>query len=216
MSFAEDRDLPHWIVVIPFKGAPDGKSRLSEFLGPEDRAALAQAFLEDVVEVALAVSCVSDVFVVTPGRPALPEAVQVVADPGNGLNAAVQEAVLSARESDEDAWIAVLTGDIPLVQVRDLEEALGAALEHDLGMVADNEGTGTTMLTSAPTANLEPRFGIGSRTAHLSHGFSEIGIPVDSALRFDIDTLADIESAEARGGFGEATYTVLNRMRRSD
>ena len=83
------------------------------------------------------------------------------------------------------------------VRARDLDAALGRAAADAPSFVADAAGVGTTLYT-APYTLFDPRFGPGSRLAHLDTGAEEIGGALPS-LRRDVDDLDDLQEALALG-----------------
>ena len=208
-----------WSVVIPFKGGVDAKSRLEH--ASVDRAALALAFLRDTVRAAAASERVDRVVVVSGHdgsvRRALGEAsgavVDVVPDPGGGLNAAVAAGLVHAQNVAAEAFAAVLVGDLPALTAADLEAALDAAVRaarggHPFAFVADRDGTGTTAVTVAPGATASTRFGANSRALHAAAGFVELAVPTDSTVRLDVDDPAGLDAA--RGLLGEASRRVVD------
>lgn len=216
--------MSRWSVVIPFKGAPGGKSRLALEFGAAERAALALAFLQDTVRAVRAVQVVARILVVS-NEPGLDRAlvddegsgieVTIVADPGEGLNAAVSLGIDRARAIDGVGFVAALTGDLAALQPRDLAHALEAAVAEagtgrPLAFVADRAGSGTTMITAAPSAPIVPHFGIGSCALHVAAGHLLIPLPADSSLRLDLDSEGDVRFAAAlTPGLGPATRSVL-------
>lgn len=202
-----------WVVVIPFKGGPEAKSRLGRMpgspAGPVLRRDLALAFLRDTVAAVAAVDAVERILLVSaePGIADQLPGVQVVADPGRGLNAAVAAGAAAAWGAHNS--VAVLTGDLPGLASTDLHGALRQAEGHRLTVVADRHGTGTTMITGGPGMEIVPRFGPGSFAAHVRAGHRPLQLARDSSLRMDIDTWCDLE-AEAGRGVGFSTRRVLD------
>jgi 2-phospho-L-lactate guanylyltransferase len=223
-----------WIVVIPFKGAPHGKSRLSATAASDDAAGdryigfsstererLALAFLHDTVAAIGGVDRVARVVIVSDAReldagralPAIRRPVSIVPDPGRGLNAAAAEGIRAARALDPGAWIAVLTGDLASLRSRDLEQALRAGRAHPLGFVPDHSGVGTTMLTAAPGRRVSPLFGGASSAAHEAAGHRALELPADSTVRLDIDRVDDLVRASSAGiGLGPASAECLRSI----
>jgi 2-phospho-L-lactate/phosphoenolpyruvate guanylyltransferase len=195
-----------WTVVVPFKGAPQGKSRL---VGPgieaPDRAALALAFLGDALAAVGGVPDVTRVLVVT-NEPLF--GVRLVADPGTGLNDAIAAGIAAARDADPEGSVAVLLGDLPALRTTDLAAALLEASAHPLAVVADHDGTGTTMTTAGPGVVVTPRFGAGSFARHRAAGHVVVGANPESTLHLDVDTAEDLERARSRG-VGPATSALL-------
>ncbi len=202
-----------WLVVIPFKGASGSKSRLATGFGDRERHALAVAFLQDTVSAARAVPAVAGVTIVSnepgidrlvasaegiaPARALAP--VEVIADPGDGLNAAVSHGIASFRGAERDGHIAVLLGDLPGLAPEELAAALAAAEGHPLAFVPDASGEGTTMITLAPAVNGAVLFGQGSAVAHASAGYVPLDVPRGSGLRRDIDSPEDLAALAAPG-----------------
>ena len=173
-----------FVIVIPVKGGASAKSRLGG--DAEFRAALARAMALDTIEAALAVA---PVIVVTGHELAADAAAlgaTVVADPGLGLNAAIEAGL--GRVST-GAITAVLLGDLPGLDPRELRAALAAA-KSDRNFVADADGVGT-VLTVARTSHAL-RFGPHSREAHASEGYVELLEPWPS-LRRDVDLPQHLE-----------------------
>ena len=79
-----------WVVVVPVKPAADGKTRLAGVLSASARERLVRAMALDTIAAALATPGVVRVVVVTadvPLRTLLAQSVDLVDDPGGGLNA---------------------------------------------------------------------------------------------------------------------------------
>ena len=194
----EDCEMP-LVIVIPVKGGASAKSRLG---GDEAfRAALARAMALDTIEAALAVA---PVIVVTGPELAADAAAlgaTVVPDPGMGLNPAIEaglglvstgstHSVGETRSTGSTgsthsagATSAVLLGDLPGLDPRELRAALAAA-KNERNFVADADGVGTVLTVARASHAL--RFGPHSREAHTSEGYVELLEPWPS-LRRDVD-----------------------------
>ncbi len=165
---------------------------------------LALAFAIDTVAAALACPEVDRVIVVTDDqvvRDAMATlgTVTFVSDPRAGLNAAVTAGLSVATGARAvPGPVAVLTGDRPALTAHDLSAGLRLAARLELGMVADADGSGTTMLTGRSGA-VDPRFGPGSRARHEAAGHVVLDIDDASPLRRDVDTSADLAAAVALG-----------------
>jgi 2-phospho-L-lactate guanylyltransferase len=203
-----------WVAIVPVKGAPGAKSRLGDH--PE-RLQLADAFAFDTVTVLLAASAISRVFVVTADEAMgnrLRElgAVIVPEEPGppgaDPLNDAIEQATDAVRRSYPAANLAVFTGDLPSLTVSDVESVLALAAGHERSMVADRDGTGTTVLLALAAVPLTPRFGPGSRAAHEAAGHTVLALPVTSSIRRDVDTAHDLADA-LRLGVGPHTRALV-------
>ena len=175
---ADAPPCPTYAVVVPVKPPSRGKSRLVG-LADGAREELAAAFALDTVTACLAARHVGAVLVAT----------------------------------DDRRWPALrpvaLCADLPALDPADLDTALedprisgGSA-----GFVADAAGIGTT-LYSAPWQGFDPRYGEGSRRAHLDAGAGEV-LGALTTLRRDVDDLPDLQAAAALG-VGEHTRRVLD------
>jgi 2-phospho-L-lactate guanylyltransferase len=202
-----------WVVVTPAKPLATAKSRLAEAAGTR-RSELALAMLLDTVEATLRARNVTAVLVVTDdatisaatsklGAIAVPDV------PGEGLNAAFRHGIEIAAAQYPRAGVALLAGDLPALQARQLEAAL-AVVASSPGMVAvaDHEGVGTTMLASRSAGQLRPAFGVGSFARHRGLGAAALEINNVDGLRCDVDDAAGLEAAIALG-VGTATLAVV-------
>lgn len=200
-----------WVVVIPVKLGAEGKTRLADALSPGARERLVRAMAVDTVAAAGAASSVDRVVVVTGDvvlRSLLATSTDLVDDPGGGLNSALRAGVERARVLAPDAGTAILLGDLPALRPDDLADALDMAAAHDRAVVADAEGTGTTLLAALPGVALEPRFGAGSSAAHERAGHVRLDVVATSTVHQDVDVPADLAAVE-RLGVGPATHEVL-------
>jgi 2-phospho-L-lactate guanylyltransferase len=206
-----------WTLVVPVKGTADGKSRLMPERSAEERLLLAEAFTLDAVAALRAARTVGRVIVVTDAGSSVAArlretgpGVEVLDDPGQGLNAAVAWGIAAAG----DGPTAAMLGDLPTLVAGDVDEALDAAHAHPLAFVADAQGSGTTLITAAGSragAGLVPRFGAGSAERHRAAGHVALTLGADSTLRHDVDTEAELQEAWRRG-VGSATALVLETL----
>jgi 2-phospho-L-lactate guanylyltransferase len=205
-----------WVAVVPVKGSP-GKSRLDH---PE-RAKLAEAFALDTVVALVAASVISRVFVVTAddriarllaalGAEIVPE--EPIVSGADRLNAAIRQGTDAARASCPDCDVAVFTGDLPALTGADVDRALvlAAAAKHDLSMIADEEGTGTTAILARAGVSFTPQFGVGSRAKHEAAGHVPLTLPAAAPIRRDVDTADNLAEAVTLG-VGRHTAALLAR-----
>jgi 2-phospho-L-lactate guanylyltransferase len=216
---APDVDSPPaaltWSLVIPVKVLARAKSRLTG-LGGQRRSQLALAMAADTIAAAAAAARIGTVLVVTDdpevgdlaagfGALVLPDA------PAAGLNEALAHGAAYAQQHWPDRGRAGLAGDLPAVTASELDAALDAAGRLGAAFVPDAEGSGTTLYAAPPGTGFEPRFGPGSRAAHLAGGAAELGATgelVLAGLRRDVDTVADLRLAAAIG-VGRRTRELL-------
>ena len=198
-----------WVVVVPVKPAADGKTRLAGVLSASARERLVRAMALDTIAAAVATADVVRVVVVTadvPLRTLLATSVDLVDEPGGGLNGAIRAGI--ARVSNGDAAVAVLLGDLPALRPDDLADALEMASGHERAFVPDADGTGTTLLAALPGVALDPRFGSGSAAAHELAGHVRLAVVATSTVRRDVDVPDDLAEVQ-RLGVGPETRAVL-------
>jgi 2-phospho-L-lactate guanylyltransferase len=209
-----DAHLPapttEWVVVIPVKGTGEAKSRF----GSGDNFPLALAIALDTVEAALATASVTGVLVVTSEAASTvfdeTEALVLVEDDPAGLASAIELGVETAWQMGAPGrGVAVLLGDLPALRPSELASALEQARLHELAMVPDVEGTGTTLITAADGAAHNPAFGPGSAALHRAAGYSQLDVPADSGLRMDVDTRDTLDTLVGR--LGSHTTALIGR-----
>lgn len=192
------------VVIVPVKPAGQAKSRLAA--PGVDRAALARAIALDTIAAAAAVAMV---VVVTSDADAAEAAASlgasIVADPGAGLDAAV---AAGAEAAGCSVLRAALLGDLPALRPAELAGALAEAASAARAVVADAEGTGSTLITAAPGLAWRSAFGDGSLARHVALGCAPLNVPADSGLRRDVDTAEQLAEAAALG-LGPRTAAVL-------
>ncbi|WP_372452207.1 2-phospho-L-lactate guanylyltransferase [Saccharothrix obliqua] len=190
-------------LVVPVKTLRRAKTRLVGVT--DDRPALALAFALDTISAALPV--VRGVLAVTddPEVAARLRAIGVPSLPGpEGLNEALRFGAGVLRARDPRSVVGALQADLPALRTDELKLALAAA--DGRAFCPDRQGTGTTLLLSAPGGDLDPRFGAGSAQAHASDARTLLG-PWPS-LRNDVDTAEDLELATGLG-LGPHSSAVL-------
>jgi 2-phospho-L-lactate guanylyltransferase len=183
------------------KGTAGAKSRL------DASAELARAIALDTVEIALTVAPVVVVTDAASATDFVDLGARVVDDPGGGLNAAIAAGLKSvARESA----MAILLGDHPALTSAELRDALAGASTVPRALVADAEGIGSALTTAMVGEAHSPRFGVGSRAAHVEAGYVELDGDWPG-LRRDVDTAADLDGLE----LGPRTRSALGLERRA-
>ncbi|NYD42460.1 2-phospho-L-lactate guanylyltransferase [Nocardioides panaciterrulae] len=192
---------PQFAVLVPVKPPAQGKSRL---VAPsqELRRGLAAAFALDTVAACLAAGRVAAVLAVTDdaafsqrlaeaGCAAIPDGVS------GDLNATLRQAAAEAGRRWPELEPVAVCADLPALRPGDLDEALAAVPAARPCFVSDAAGVGTTMY-AAPLDHFDPRFGVGSRLAHLGTGAVELGGDLRT-LRHDVDDLEDLRQVLALG-----------------
>lgn len=193
---SDPTSLAAWRLVIPVKGGRGAKTRLRAPDGV-DHPSLALALALDTLAAATEALGGERVVVVTCDpvvcRAAEDHGCLVVADPGDGLNRAIQ-AGLRAVAGHSGCPGGVLLGDLPALRANELVHALAAAQGHRLAFVPDLEGAGTVLLTATQPGRLVPRFGSRSAAAHEEAGHARLDLDLPG-LRRDVDDETSLRMA---------------------
>lgn len=198
-----------WTVLVPLKSLPRAKSRLAAFSPDADsHARLVRAMRADTVRVAADAPDVARVLRIGDRAGAEHDLVQT----RPGLNEAVAFGVRHARERWPEDAVAALVGDLPALTAAELTATLDAAAGHLRGYVADTAGTGTTLLTALPGADVYPQFGPGSAARHAEQA---VALPAGPGLRQDVDTAADLRAALLLG-VGPQTLAAVAAITRRE
>lgn len=202
-----------WVAVVPVKGLSTAKSRLASG-SDEQRRALALSFAVDTVTALRAAPEIRTVVVVTgdatvAARVNGPD-VEVLTEPaGAGLNAAITAGVDWSRSRHPDAGVVVVAADLPGLRPRDIAAVLHIASAQPRTVLADREGTGTTMLTGLPGTPPRPQFGADSLARHRVDGAAVIGGRDLARAARDVDTPDHLDEARHLG-VGATTGRVLD------
>lgn len=200
-SAPSDQPAPSFVALVPVKPPRVGKSRLGD-VDEVRRRDLAGAFALDAVVAVVACPDVAEVLVVTDDATFSRDLVALgCASMPDGdthdLNATLQQAALEARRRWPHLQPVAVCADLPALRPEDLAAALGVAAAGGAWFVVDADEVGTTLYT-APYDEFAPRFGVGSRLAHLASGAREISGELAS-LRCDVDDAEDLRAALALG-----------------
>jgi 2-phospho-L-lactate/phosphoenolpyruvate guanylyltransferase len=200
-------------LIVPMKPPRVGKSRLRGAVDEPAHPDLVLALAADTLTAAARV--VRRILVVATDPPAVASlrrlGVEVADDGGTSdLNSALRHGEALLRAGDPESVVGALQADLPALRSDELTAALAEAGGRR-AFVADAEGTGTTLLLSAPGEPLEPRFGTGSALAHTGTGATALAAPLPT-LRRDVDTPADLARAEELG-LGGWTVAILGERR---
>lgn len=185
--------------VLPVKRFGAAKQRLAAGIDDERRAAVVAAMLEDVLEAIGEARSIERTIVVTSEPVAMELAVgagaEVLPDPGEGGHSGAALAGVARALESGAACAALLPGDCPLLDPRELERLLTGMPERFVAVVPDRHGTGTNTLALAPPDAIRPAFGEGSCARHVAAA-REAGVPYAveelPSLALDLDTPADV------------------------
>jgi 2-phospho-L-lactate/phosphoenolpyruvate guanylyltransferase len=206
--------------IVPVKPLGVALGRLARVLDALARRELQMGMLADVLSTCHATASLCEVLVVT----ADPEAAdlarthgaRVIADhePPQGMNPAVIRGLAAAIECGADAAL-VLTADLPVARVADLEAVIATAIDHEgVTLVPSHDGTGTNALLVWPPDIFVPELGIGSRARHREQAIRrhvalhELERP---EIALDVDTPADLALFIAGGSIGIAQDICTRR-----
>ena len=189
-------------VVIGVRGGPSSKSRCAEALAPGARARLCEAMLEDMTDAVRRTPGVRQLWVVTP-TPALAalasaRSAKVIVQRGErGLNAAFALALGAVADEAPYEPVALMPGDLPLLQPDDLEAALTLARTHDVVLAPALADDGTGLVAMRAGVRLPLSFGPASFARHLADtealGLSRAVVRATS-LGLDLDRPSDFEA----------------------
>ncbi len=196
---------------MPLKHPSTGKSRLRGAVAAQRHAELVLALACDTLAAVTSAAGIRRVLVVTSDPAALSElaglGVELVTEPaGGGLNEALRHGAELVRADTPSGVVGALQADLPALRAVDLAQALSDAAGRR-AVVVDRQGTGTTLLLSAPGEPLDPQFGPGSAALHQASGAIPLTRELPS-LRSDVDTEDDLRHAAALG-LGKRTAALL-------
>lgn len=193
--------------LVPLRGLEAAKSRLGGQLDAEERLDLVTGLLERTLEAAAGCPLVDRVLLVSPDPAALELGqrigVEVLREPGRGLNAALEAARDHAVAAGAGTLV-VIPADLPRVSPEAISHVIAAADAAWLPgrpivvLVPDRHGGGTNALLVSPPDAIPFSFGRGSHAAHkAAAAASGAGyVEVDGELSLDVDTPDDLLLAE--------------------
>ncbi len=183
------------VVAVPVKSLDRTKTRLASVLSPDERAELATAMLNDVLDACL-LQAGWQVWVISAQNEVLRLAQQRGGRPlretGTTLGQAVRQVEAQARE-EECAELAIVLADIPFATTDAVAQVLGTSASV-VAAPATSDG-GTNVLVRRPPSIIPARFGRSSFSKHRAEAYRR-GVTFESiettALGFDLDRPADL------------------------
>jgi 2-phospho-L-lactate/phosphoenolpyruvate guanylyltransferase len=184
-------------IVIPFRGAERGKSRLRAVLSEAERAHLASAMFLHVLRIAVAVGGARHVLVATPSETAAEAAcaagADVIPDAAESLNDALADACVELKARGVEQ-VSIIAADLPLLTRGDVL-ALLEVPSNCAGIAPDRHGRGTNALTVPAGVGFRFLFGEDSIQAHYNEA-ERLDLDVMAlrrpGLAVDIDQAADL------------------------
>jgi 2-phospho-L-lactate guanylyltransferase len=205
--------------VVPVKRFAVAKSRLAPGVDAARKPELVAAMVADVLEAIGRARQVERTIVVSQEPAAAELAAAAGAELVSDFDDASHSAAALAGIEVAAAWgarcVALLPGDCPLLDPRELDRMLTGVPDSYVAVIPDRHGTGTNALVLAPPDVIEPSFGEGSKDRHVAAARAA-GIPYGveelSSLGLDLDTPADIVAltmAVERNGGAKRTAKAL-------
>jgi len=187
------------IAVLPVKRFGEAKRRLASGVEDERREALVAAMLEDTLEAIGGSRSIERTIVVT-GDPRAQQIVaassaEVLPDPADEGHVVAALAGIARAEVDGATCVALLPGDCPLLDPKELDRLLTGIPSSFVAVVPDRHGTGTNALVLSPPDAIQPAFGEGSCARHVAAAReADIPFAVEElpSLALDLDTPADV------------------------
>jgi len=189
-----------WL-IIPVKPFQCGKSRLAGILDRNQRAALNELLLSNLLKVAADVDIISQIVVICQpdrrvetvaqhyGAVFLPEVTP-------GLNAALSQARAYALQQGAES-ILVCPADLPLITIQDIEQlySLSQAIPEQQVLIVPSQDGGTNALLLRPPDSIDFNFGVDSCRKHcdqaLASGLSYM-VWQSANLAVDVDRAEDL------------------------
>ncbi|MBW3663480.1 MAG: 2-phospho-L-lactate guanylyltransferase [Actinobacteria bacterium] len=187
------------VALIPLRDPGSGKSRLAPALDRDERAALAEAMLADVVQALT--DAVDDVVLLASGSQAAVAGqalgLDVLLDDVDtpGLNPAL--AVATRRLSPNAARIVVVVADLPCLQSADVNAVLADEAPVVVAPTADG---GTAVLLRVPGEVITTAYGPDSAVRHLelARNAGVTSRRIDRpGTELDVDTVGDLAALAA-------------------
>lgn len=184
--------------LVPFKGAPGGKSRLAEHLAFDERRDLALAMLRDVLNSLCYAPELTGVLLSSRAQEAkalldYPK-IRLYEDQAENLADAVTEASEYLRNELSAESVFIVPGDVPLIKIEDISCALRG--HCDVTLLPDEHDVGTNGVISTPPNNFKYVFDGKSFEPHRQAAIREGYQPrIVRLMTFahDIDTVSDLK-----------------------
>jgi 2-phospho-L-lactate guanylyltransferase len=191
--------------VVPVKRFAVAKSRLAPGVEDARKPELVAAMVADVLEAIGQARAIERTIVVSqePRAADLAAAAgaDLVSDFDDASHSAAALAGVRAAAASGARCVALLPGDCPLLDSRELDKMLTGVPDPYVAVIPDRHGTGTNALVLAPPDAIEPSFGEGSKARHVAAARAA-GIPFGveelPSLGLDLDTPADIVALTMR------------------
>jgi 2-phospho-L-lactate guanylyltransferase len=192
--------MSRW-ALIPVKGFDRGKSRLSDVLPPQERAALTRELFEHVVRVLKESPSIDGVATVSDSADVRDHAARLGAvaleDPeGSQGLADVVDAALADLEARGATSVLICMSDLPELAAEDVESVGRQLEEADVVLVPDLLQQGTNVVALKPPSVLPSCLGHQNSLQRHRDLARDLGLTVSVQLRtgisFDVDSPRDL------------------------
>ena len=190
------------VVVIAARGGPGAKSRCRGRLPGRQREALVEAMLYDMLQALAGCVSVDRVYVTTPtaalARLAARSGAVVILEHGPpDLNRAFSDARRRIAAAAPDCVVALLPGDLPLLDPAEVSACIAAAREGAVVLTPATADGGTGAVVQRADLPLTLAFGADSFRRHCSAAASlglETRVIEAPSLGFDLDRPEDLDA----------------------
>lgn len=211
------------VAVLPVKSFVRAKQRIGDAVVGDDRRALAEAMVGDVLVALSRIAGLDGVVMVTaePLARALAEAsgARVVHDGREAGQSAAAQAGVDAAIAGGAERVLLVPGDCPAMDPAEVSSLLAGHGDGEVVIVPDRHGHGTNALLLAPPDAVAPSFGPGSFARHAATARAlgaTVRVEPLGSLGLDIDTPGDLAALRAalgaRPDAAERTRRVLDRL----
>ncbi len=189
------------VAVVPVKSLREAKSRLADYLSPQERATLAFDMLGHVLHAIVASGAVSRIVVISPdlNLPGLPPGVALLQQTRVGLNNLLEQGREWASDEGADALLVAFADLLLLSPGEILDIADMGEPQNTVVLAPDRHGHGTNILLAHPASLARFAFGHDSFSRHqaLAHAAgARVEVYWSPGTALDIDTPADLECLE--------------------
>jgi 2-phospho-L-lactate guanylyltransferase len=205
-------------VLLPVKDFKDAKQRLAAVLDPEQRAGLARAMLEDVLEALSAAAEPTRIVVYTASenvtREVRPFGFEVVREREVQGHSVAVNSLLPHLLADSSR-VLVIASDLPNLSAEEVDRALTVEC-RSIGIMPSRDGTGTNGLVFTAPSVISVDYGAGSFNRHRSaalHAGLTPSVFEMAGVAFDIDTPEDLQWFMADPRLESETWRFLKRLR---
>jgi len=185
---------PSVCALVPVKQREHCKMRLASELTVQSRIALVRSMLCAVLTAAREARWVRETVVISPERDAVAAEIQLLADAGESLNAALTEAYETMWQTGRREFV-ILPADLPRIRPEEIDTLVHAGRAGGCALAPDMAGTGTNALYLASPPPFAFQFGPDSCRRHLQEA-RRLGLAPRliclPGLAFDLDTPADL------------------------